>query len=298
MVTPTSVHHIGVVVRSMDEAFAFFRDALGLPLLAEEVVQDQGVRAALLDLGNGFLELLEPTVPDTGIARYLDRRGEGLHHVCLEVPDIDAALAGLKQDSVPLVDETPRRGLTGTIAFLHPSALHGVLVELVHGPTAFRRPVPDPWPLAHDPGGAGLGGGVVILRLDHLILAVQRLQEAAAGWTRVLGLQAQTAHHPEGSHLQLARLPFADDAQGGAYLELAQATTEQHRLARFIADRGEGMFSISLEVDDLDTAVAGLRAKQVPVSDPEPGAWPGTRLARTPRASAHGVAVQLIERAP
>ena len=327
MVTPTSVHHIGVVVRSMDEALAFFRDALGLPLLAEEVVQDQGVRAALLDLGNGFLELLEPTVPDTGIARYLDRRGEGLHHVCLEVPDIDAALAGLKQDNVALVDETPRRGLTGTIAFLHPSALHGVLVELVHGPTAFRRPVPDPWPLAHDPGGA-TRGAAPIQRLDHIILAVQQLQEAAADWARVLGLQAQTPHHPEGSHLQLARLPLSDSDAGGPFLELVavgggpgrsdserpalsesegphrsekrgpEGSERPHRLARFIADRGEGMFSISLEVDDLDTAVAELRAKDIPVSDPEPGSWPGTRLARVPRASAHGVAVQMIERAP
>ena len=147
MVTPTSVHHVGVVVQSMDAALRFVRDALGLPLLKEEIIQDQGVRAALLDLGSpalsgvegGFLELLEPTVPDTGIARYLDRRGEGLHHVCLEVPDIETALADLKRDGVPLVDETPRAGLTGTIAFLHPSALHGVLVELVHGPTAFRR---------------------------------------------------------------------------------------------------------------------------------------------------------------
>ena len=123
----------------MDNALALFRDKLGLALLKEEHVKDQGVRAALLDLGNSFLELLEPTAPDTGIARYLERRGEGLHHVCLEVDDIHASLADLKSKGVPLVDETPRDGLTGTIAFLHPSALHGVLVELVHRTTAFRR---------------------------------------------------------------------------------------------------------------------------------------------------------------
>ena len=136
--TAAAIHHTGVVVRSMDEALRFYRDTLGLRLLAEEVVPDQGVRAALLDLGNGFLELLEPNVPDTGIARYLERRGEGLHHVCLETGDIHAELAQLKAKGVELIDETPRRGLTGEIAFLHPGALHGVLVELVHGPTAFR----------------------------------------------------------------------------------------------------------------------------------------------------------------
>jgi methylmalonyl-CoA epimerase len=123
----------------MDEAYGFFRDKLGLALLKEETVEDQGVRAALLDLGNSFLELLEPTVPDTGIARYLERRGEGLHHVCLEVDNIHTALADLKSKGIQLVDDVPREGLTGLIAFLHPSALHGVLVELVHGPTAFRR---------------------------------------------------------------------------------------------------------------------------------------------------------------
>ena len=133
------VHHTGVVVRSVDEALVLYRDKLGLALLKEETVEDQGVRAALLDLGNSFLELLEPTVPDTGIAHYLERRGEGLHHVCLEVDDIHASLADLKSKDVQLIDEAPREGLTGLIAFVHPSALHGVLVELVHGPTAFRR---------------------------------------------------------------------------------------------------------------------------------------------------------------
>ncbi len=139
MTKPRSIHHVGVVVQSMDSALALYRDTLGLALVKEETIEDQGVRAALLDLGNSFLELLEPTVPNTGIARYLERRGEGLHHVCFEVDDIHASLADLKSKGVPLVDETPRDGLTGTIAFLHPSALHGVLVELVHGPTAFRH---------------------------------------------------------------------------------------------------------------------------------------------------------------
>jgi methylmalonyl-CoA epimerase len=138
VVAVTLVHHTGIVVRSIDHAYAFYRDALGLRVVKEEVIEDQGVRAALLDLGNSLLELLEPVVPDTGIARYLERKGEGLHHVCLEVSDIDAALADLKAKDVPLIDETPRDGLTGTIAFLHPTALHGVLVELVHGPTAVR----------------------------------------------------------------------------------------------------------------------------------------------------------------
>jgi methylmalonyl-CoA/ethylmalonyl-CoA epimerase len=125
------IHHVGVVVNSIDDAYGFYRDKLGLRVAKEAMIQEQGVRAALLDLGNSELELLQPVVPDTGIARYLERRGEGLHHVCFSVPDIRAALAELKAKGVELIDEEPRQGLAGTIAFLHPSALHGVLVELV-----------------------------------------------------------------------------------------------------------------------------------------------------------------------
>ena len=131
MTAANRVHHTGVVVRSLEESYAFFRDTLGLRLVKEAVMKEQGVKAALFDLGNGLLELLEPIEPDTGIARFLEKRGEGLHHVCLEVDDIRAALADLNADGVELLDEEPREGLVGTIAFLHPGALHGVLVELV-----------------------------------------------------------------------------------------------------------------------------------------------------------------------
>ena len=131
MTAVNRIHHTGFVVRSLDEAYGYYRDALGLRVVKEEMIQDQGVKAALLDLGNSLLELLEPVEPGTGIARYLERRGEGLHHVCLEVDDIVASLAELKAQGTELIDEMPRQGLTGTIAFLHPSALHGVLVELV-----------------------------------------------------------------------------------------------------------------------------------------------------------------------
>lgn len=125
------IHHVGIVVRSIDDAYGFYRDKLGLRVAKEAMIQEQGVRAALLDLGNSELELLEPVVPDTGIARFLERRGEGLHHVCFAVDDIRATLAELKSKGVELIDEEPRQGLAGTIAFLHPNALHGVLVELV-----------------------------------------------------------------------------------------------------------------------------------------------------------------------
>lgn len=137
-VNVTRIHHTGIVVRDIEEASIFYRDSLSLRLVKEAVMEEQGVKAALFDIGNGFLELLEPIDPDFGIARFLETRGEGLHHVCLEVADINASLADLKAKTVELIDEEPREGLTGNIAFIHPRGLHGVLVELVHGPTALR----------------------------------------------------------------------------------------------------------------------------------------------------------------
>ena len=137
-VAVTRIHHTGVVVRSLEEAYAFYRDSMSLRLVKEAVMEDQGVKAALFDLGNGLLELLEPIDPNFGIARFLEKRGEGLHHVCLEVADLNATLAELKSKNIELIDEEPREGLTGEIAFIHPKGLHGVLVELVHGPTALR----------------------------------------------------------------------------------------------------------------------------------------------------------------
>lgn len=126
----TNIHHVGIAVRSLKQAYRFWRDTLRLPLAREAEVSDQGVRAALLAAGDSEVELLEPSRPDTPVGRFLDRRGEGLHHVCFKTADVTGELAALKSRSVELLDAVPRRGLAGLIAFLHPGACHGVLVEL------------------------------------------------------------------------------------------------------------------------------------------------------------------------
>ncbi len=142
--TATRIHHVGIVVESLEAAYGFWRDVLGLPLLREAEIPDQGVRASLLAAGESEIELLEPTSADSGVARFLARRGGGLHHVCFETPDVDAALGGLRAGAVPLLDERSRTGLAGRIAFLNPKACHGVLVELAtpaHGPESLGSPV-------------------------------------------------------------------------------------------------------------------------------------------------------------
>lgn len=123
--------HVGIAVKDLDQALAFFRDAIGLHIEESEEVASQRVRAHFLPAGDAKLELLEATTPDSAIARYVDKRGPGIHHIALRVDDIVAALTLLKAKGVRLIDEAPRRGAEGAqIAFVHPSAAHGVLVEL------------------------------------------------------------------------------------------------------------------------------------------------------------------------
>lgn len=123
--------HIGIAVSDLREALAFYRDALGLEVAPPEEVGSQRVRAHFIGTGGAALELLEATAADSPIARFVDRRGPGLHHITLRVDDIGAALARLKDRGVRLIDEQPRRGAHGSlVAFIHPSSAHGVLVEL------------------------------------------------------------------------------------------------------------------------------------------------------------------------
>lgn len=125
----TKIHHVGLVVRDIEAAYAFYRDTLSLPLSKEDIIPDQGVKAALLSLGASEIELLEPLDASTGVARFLAQRGEGLHHLCFATDDVAQALAAAKARGLPLIDQTPRPGLAGLICFLHPKASHGVLIE-------------------------------------------------------------------------------------------------------------------------------------------------------------------------
>jgi methylmalonyl-CoA epimerase len=123
--------HVGIAVKNLDDALAFYRDALGLHVEAPEEVVSQRVRAHFMPTGPAALELLEPTSEDSVIARYVEKRGPGLHHITLRVDDIVAALAQLRERGVRLIDEQPGPGAEGAlVAFIHPSAAHGVLVEL------------------------------------------------------------------------------------------------------------------------------------------------------------------------
>ena len=129
-------------------------------------------------------------------------------------------------------------------------------------------------------------------RIDHVVIATEDLADAAARWERNLGLKAtERVSRPLGSGFEVARLPVGD-----AFIELVQPVEDTGRFAEQFRERGEGFFSISVEVDDLDAAVGYLREKGAKVSAPEPGIWPGSRVARISQSSAHVVSIQLIER--
>ena len=126
------IEHIGIATRSLDDALTFWRDALGLEVVHTEIVEEQGVRVAMLPVGEPRIELLEPTSDDSPVAKFIEKRGAGIHHIAVRVDDIRAMLRRLKESGVRLIDETPRVGAGGClVAFVHPSSANGVLLELV-----------------------------------------------------------------------------------------------------------------------------------------------------------------------
>jgi methylmalonyl-CoA/ethylmalonyl-CoA epimerase len=125
----TKIHHVGVVVASLDDGLRFWRDVLGLELTKSATIEDQGVRAALLKAGDSEIELLEPLRADSGVGKFLARRGGGLHHVCFQTDDVARELETARGKGLALIDQKPRPGLAGMICFLHPKATRGVLVE-------------------------------------------------------------------------------------------------------------------------------------------------------------------------
>lgn len=125
------VHHVAVVVRNLDEALKLYDDLFGAKPSKIETVPEQGVKAALLPMKEGGeIELLEPIDPQGGVAKFLETKGEGIHHMCLEVDDINQALSTLSDRGCQLIDKTSRTGLAGEIGFLHPKSTKGVLIEL------------------------------------------------------------------------------------------------------------------------------------------------------------------------
>ena len=127
----TKIDHIGIAVKSLDDAVPFYRDNLGMAFAGIEEVAEQKVRVAMLQVGESKIELLEPTSEDSPVARFIEKNGAGIHHIAYEVADVEAAIAKLLAGGARMIDEKPRSGAHGTrIAFIHPKSSNGVLTEL------------------------------------------------------------------------------------------------------------------------------------------------------------------------
>jgi methylmalonyl-CoA/ethylmalonyl-CoA epimerase len=128
------IHHVAIAVNNLEDALRFYRDTLGLSVHKIAIQEDQGVKAALVIIGDAEIELLEPLSPDTPVGKFLERRGEGLHHVTFQTDNVDKELTDLKAKGVEFIDQQPRQGLAGRICFIHPRSTKGVLVELAQPP--------------------------------------------------------------------------------------------------------------------------------------------------------------------
>jgi methylmalonyl-CoA epimerase len=242
------IHHLAVAVHSLDTSLQFYRDLLGLPVIRREHVPDQGVAAALLAAGEDELELLEPLNPEGGVARFLQKRGEGLHHLCLETSDVAQALIALNAAHVPLLDQRPRPGLAGRIGFLHPAAAHGVLVELAQ-PEAPRHAV-------------SLPDGIKVRGVHTLYLGTKEPETVTETFRRTFGAQVTGSEHasPFGANTTVLQL-------GTSRLTLVDARqVEEERPG----SRAEGLFGLCLAVADLDTAVGVLMDRGIPVGTGDP----------------------------
>lgn len=129
--TIEGLHHVAFAVKSLDETVKFYQETFGLgPPVKTEIIQDQGVKACLISTGNAYIELLEPVDPNSTVARFIEREGEKIHHICLQTENVDEELRRMSSRGMELVDRVPRRGLSGMIGFLHPRSTRGVLIEL------------------------------------------------------------------------------------------------------------------------------------------------------------------------
>jgi len=124
------VDHVSIAVSNLDEGLKTYENLLGIKASHVETIADQGVKAAMLVVGNVEIELIEPINPDSGVAKFLEKKGEGVHHICFEVDDVDQELESLAARGVDLIDKQGRKGLAGKIGFLHPRSTNGVLIEL------------------------------------------------------------------------------------------------------------------------------------------------------------------------
>ena len=278
--------HAVVLSADMEASRHVWDDQIGARLALDRTFPERNARILFFRLGDITVEI-------SGGAEQ-SREGEGkpdrIWGLAWGVDNAAAACSRLNAAGIETAG--PRPGIKpGTmIATVKGEATHGVATLLIeHTPESFREESRTPQGAAHDNAPARRAFNV--LAIDHVVVSTPDIDATASKWRDALGLDVSETREPEFTRMRMAKLPA-----GNAFVELAQPLSDDSRLARAMSDRGQGMQSISLAVDDLEAAVADLRAKGILVSDIEVGPWPGTRVARIAPDAANGVPVQLLQR--
>jgi len=266
------VHHIGIAVRDLNAAYTLYRDALGLPLVKEGDVPARGVRAAMLEVGGSYLELIQPTEDSSQFAKHIAERGEGLHHLALLSDDVDAQIKALREAAVPLEDHEPREGFTGRLAYLSPLAFDGALLEVVQ-PDDGKSLSPDPSP-------ARGRGWATITRIDHVVMRVPSVDAACRRFEDYFGV-------PTKRTFERGPMLFAFLRPGDIVIEVIGPNDggdpESGRIA-----------GLAFEVKGIDELAESLGRKGYPVGEPH-AALQGGRIVSVHHSGACGVPVAFID---
>jgi methylmalonyl-CoA/ethylmalonyl-CoA epimerase len=259
------VHHVGIAVRDMEAAYAFYRDALGLPLVKEGVVPARAVKAAVLAAGRSYLELVQPVKDESPFARHIEERGEGLHHLALLSDAIDAQVEALREAAAPLEDHEPRAGFTGRLSYLHPQAFDGALLEVVQPEAGLR--------------GDGHKEGAVT-RIDHVVLRVPDAQATCERFETYFDV-------PTKRSFERGPMLFAFLRPGDVIIEVIGPKDG--------GDPDSGRIAgLAFEVKGIDDLAASLKEKGYPVGEPHP-ALQGGRIVSVHHSGACGVPVAFID---
>jgi methylmalonyl-CoA/ethylmalonyl-CoA epimerase len=239
----TRVHHVGLVVRRLEDGLALWQDRLGLRVSKQATMADQGVKAALLPIGRSEIELLEPISNEGGVGKFLAKRGEGLHHVCFETADVSAELVAARESGFPLIDQAPRPGLAGMICFLHPKGTAGVLVEFATPPAGER---------AHAPAAQGALAG---LALREVTARSTTVGAAATLFETKLGLERVDEATVAAGGVRLHFVPGGAEGLSGLVLELP-----------YLAAAAEALAPLAPRRDDVGLSVAPEHCHGVPIT--------------------------------
>lgn len=240
------IDHIGVVVSDLKAATDAYENLFGLKVAAQETIEERGLIAALVPTSNVRFELMQPINPESAVGRFIERRGEGIQHICFEVEDIRATIATLKEREVQLIQGEPEGGFVGEVEFIHPRAANSVLTEIAQ---VTRRT-----PTEHD------------LRVDHIPVATEDRDAAIENWSKNFDMKVNRMVERESAGMITGWLDAGD-----AEFEFVQQTSEDGPIARAIASRGQGVYGVVLESSDAEGLAEHIKSQGLRIIEEREG---------------------------